>query len=638
MKSKNFCFGRKEKILILVIMASTILIPVIFTIQKMNFWKQKITVETQAKNSFDTTVKVYAQNNNQPFSFLDKNGNPSGYEVELLNEIANIVAFNVEIIFDTKENCLYALKNGTADLIMGYESNSTTAPGEFEICKTAYPDYVKLIKEKKLESIYGLFTLQDFENNYIGYAAKKQNKNLILQIDTLKHLLIDQGKVETLQKKWFIDYNLNLSILDLFKNYPAFYITYIICFIFILLIFFLMERIITYQNYVVTNAESSNKSKSIFLTNMSHDIRTPMNAIMGYTKLTKKDYDKPEKVLTYMNKAETASNHLILLVNNILDMENITSGGILLNEHQENLESLLKQIEDIVLSDVQEKNLTFTVDTSDILHKNVICDKLRLNQILINIISNSITYTPEGGHINVSASEINQISENCCEYQIIIKDDGIGIKQDFLKIIFEPFTQEKRKLFPTSHGSGLGLTLTKQIVSLMKGKIDIKSEEGKGTETTVTFQFNLSGKQKTENQTEIPNKINLNGLKVLLVDDNDFNRDITKLILVDEGIIVDEADNGEVAVNKIKNSKKGQYDLVLMDIQMPVMDGYKATQLIRDLDNYDQANIPIIAMTANAFDEDRQAAFEAGMNEHLSKPLEISKLLETLNRFWRNGF
>ena len=381
-------------------------------------------------------------------------------------------------------------------------------------------------------------------------------------------------------------------------------------------------------------AEEANFAKSRFLFNMSHDIRTPMNAIIGYAQLAEKEIKNPEKAKEYLEKLNNASNHLLDLINAVLDMSRIESGKITLTEVSASLSKIINDLYNLVINDSNAHSETLTINTEEIVNDFVYCDVLRLNQILLNIISNSIKYTKAGGTISIIVKEVNQLSNDDSIYEFTIKDNGIGMSQEYLEQIFEPFSRERNSTISGIQGTGLGMAITKNLIEMMNGSIDIKSEEGKGTETTVLIPLRIDHKAKEKNlEKNKLEKPDINNMKILLVDDNDYNREIAKILLTDEGVIVTEATNGEQAFEFIKNSKPGDFDIILMDIQMPILNGYEATKKIRLLPNSKLSKIPIIAMTANAFDEDKQAAFEAGMNDHIPKPIDIEKLLQSISKF-----
>ena len=510
---------------------------------------------------------------------------------------------------------------------------------------------------------------------------------------------------------------------------------------------------------------AANRAKREFLFNMSHDIRTPMNAIIGFTSLAATHIDNREQVLDYLKKISTSSQHLLSLINDVLDMSRIESGKVKIEEKAVHLPDLVHDVRSIIQPNVAAKRLSLFIDTMDIEDEDIITDPLRLNQILLNILSNAIKFTPTGGMISIRIAQKNGAPKGCVCYEFRIKDNGIGMSEEFQKHIFEEFSREESSTVSGIQGTGLGMSITKNIVDLMGGTIALTSEPGKGTEFIVTLCFTRSG-QKAEpkqlpqleglralvadddtntclnvstmlskigmrpewtisgkeavirtkyaveqgdefsvyiidwlipdmNGIEIvrqirkvignrcpiiiltaydwadiedearaagvtafcekplflselrrvlaepfraepasepaqPTAADLKGKKLLLVEDNEMNREIALEILKEAGFVVDTAEDGAVAVQKIKQAAPGQYDLILMDIQMPNLDGYEATRQIRALPDAEKASIPIFAMTANAFEEDRQNALEAGMNGHIAKPLDVPHLLRVL--------
>ena len=382
-------------------------------------------------------------------------------------------------------------------------------------------------------------------------------------------------------------------------------------------------------------AEYANRSKTAFLNNMSHDIRTPMNAIIGFTSLSEIHIDDRALVKDYLGKIMVSSRHLLSLINDVLDMSRIESGKVSIETKPVCLSETLEEIRSIIQPETEAKEQHFSIDVRNLSDDYVMADKLRLNQVLINILSNAIKFTGIGGKISLCMTQKSVESEGYADYELRIKDNGIGMSRKFQEHIFEAFTREESEVVGQIQGTGLGMAITKSIVDMMGGTITVDSEEGKGTEFIINLRFVVCtetdiSKVTSEDTGNEKNAVGFYGKKVLLVEDNELNREIAECILTENGFAVDTAQDGEEAVTKMRNANAGQYDLILMDIQMPKLNGYEATRQIRAFQEKDKADIPVIAMTANAFEEDRQAAFDAGMNGHIAKPVEIESLVKTL--------
>ena len=517
----------------------------------------------------------------------------------------------------------------------------------------------------------------------------------------------------------------------------------------------------------LSQANRASKAKSIFLSNMSHDIRTPMNAIMGFTTLAITHIDQRDQVEEYLKKILTSGNHLVSLINDVLDMSRIESGKMHLEESLCSLPDILHGLRSIVQADIQAKQLDLYIDAVDVLNEDIYCDRLRLNQILLNLLGNSIKYTSAGGIVSLRIREKPGAPEGCAHYEFYIKDTGIGMSQEFVAHIFEPFERERNSTISGIQGTGLGMAITKNIVDMMNGAIEVHSEQGVGTEFVVSLTFRLhDGPKKIQvipelkgcralvvdddfntcdsvsymlqqiglraewtlsgreavlrtrqavmrgdsysvyiidwlmpdmNGVEVARRIRKetgddvpiivltaydwsdiedeareagvtafcskplflselrsclcsvvgspdeqqkvvrpvaerrNG-RILLAEDNELNQEIAVAILGEAGFTTDVAGNGQRAVEMLQNSEPGYYQLILMDVQMPVLDGYGATKAIRALEDRELASIPILAMTANAFEEDRRRAIQCGMNGHIAKPINLEKMFETLNQ------
>ena len=378
-------------------------------------------------------------------------------------------------------------------------------------------------------------------------------------------------------------------------------------------------------------AQAANSAKKEFLNSISHEIRTPLNAVIGLTSLASTHLGDSDRVKDCLLKIDQSSDRLLSIINDILDMSRIESGKFDLHETQVHLFEVIHEVERDIRNDLQAKDLKFELDCVDINDDEVVCDKQRLSQVLLKVLSNAIKFTKEGGSISMSVKETPLTKSSYAAYEFRIKDNGIGMSEEFLKTVYEPFTRESTSS-RENRGMGLGLAITKNSVEMMGGQIEIASRLHVGTEVTMTFEFKLVQSKKNEDQS-VAVVNGFAGKKILLVEDNILNREITMEILQDNGFIVTAVEDGDIAVKMLSKATSRPFDVVLMDVRMPVMDGYEATKRIRALQNKDVAEIPIIAMTANAFDEDRKASFEVGMNEHIAKPVSIEKLKDVLAMF-----
>ena len=380
----------------------------------------------------------------------------------------------------------------------------------------------------------------------------------------------------------------------------------------------------------VQRETKANLAKREFLFNMSHDIRTPMNAIIGFTALAQTHIDDRGQVEDYLKKISVSSQHLLSLINDVLDMSRIESGKVTLEAKPVHLPELVHELRDIVQAVVSEKDLSLTLDTVGVENEDVIADPLRLEQILINVLANAVKFTPDGGQIGLWIVQKDTAPAGYADFEFHIKDNGIGMSEEFQKHIFEQFARERTSTVSKIQGTGLGMAITKSLVDMMGGRITVKSEQGKGSEFTISLRFPI-GEAKTEQTPPAAKASAFTGKKLLVVEDNELNLEIASTLLKEAGFEVDTAENGKVAVEKVEAASADRYDLILMDIQMPEMDGYEATRRIRALPDTKKAALPIVAMTANAFEDDRKNALRAGMNGHIAKPLDIPKLFQVLS-------
>jgi len=380
-------------------------------------------------------------------------------------------------------------------------------------------------------------------------------------------------------------------------------------------------------------AQNANMARNSFLFNMSHDIRTPLNAIIGFTKLAKNHKTEPDKIEYYMDKIKMSSEQLLAIVNATLEITRMESGRAKLIESVCLLGDLLAEVEKWVRPQVNLKSIEFAVNKSEIRHFAVIADYMRIEEILNQLLDNAVKYTNPGGKVTLSVIETDISLNNYSRYQFIVEDNGKGISEEFKENLFDPFTRENNTTKSGILGAGLGLAVVKNLVDMMEGSIEVESKEGCGSKFTVNLILKISEEHMAEKQlgpVYILEEDDLKGRRILLVEDNEINSEIAQELLESEGYVVETAKDGSVALEKIKKSDPGYYTLVLMDIQMPVMDGYAATRAIRKLENQKLAQIPIIALSANAFIEDYKKSYESGMNGHFPKPINIEGLQEMI--------
>ena len=378
----------------------------------------------------------------------------------------------------------------------------------------------------------------------------------------------------------------------------------------------------------LAQAEEANKGKSYFLFNMSHDIRTPLNAIIGYSELAKNHLDEKEVLDDYIYKIQTCGRQLLGLIGDVLDMAKIESGNLEISEKPCLCQDLMSDIMISVNESAKKKGLEFEA-SGNACHSTILCDKVKVQKILLNILSNAVKYTPQGGKISLSVQEKIREDEGLSDFTFVVKDNGIGISKEFLPYIFNSFSRERNATISGVSGTGLGMTITKRLVDAMGGKIEVESQQNMGTTVTVSITFSRLVGLEEKREEIIPDAF-LKDIRVLLVEDNEINGEIASEMLRELKVNVDLVTNGKECIDALLEKDAGYYDLVLMDIQMPVMDGYEATRIIRRFSDKDKRLIPVIAMTANAFEEDKQKAFQSGMNGHLAKPVEMRHLIQAL--------
>lgn len=695
-------------------------------------------VEIEPKNTFKKTLHVVTDNNYAPYSYVDDNGSYQGYDVELMNEIANRLQMNLDLALMERSDANRIFLSGGADIIMNMESDSiinnpaiiATLPtterqyvvyGNREISSVAelygrrvasihkmpglglddeisyihsYQRMFDGLKSGEYEfaicpiqvgggfleklGIKNVFPSYAVQHVYGTFALHPEDTMLRVKVNAVLIQMQQEGRLDALTKKWIANRYENITLEEMVTSRPWLIALILSSALFVILLIGYTYMQVRYahsqeeytlqlQENLATikqqsdqlksqqveliaekeRAEEANKAKSTFLSNMSHDIRTPMNAIVGYLNLAKtlnSDCENcnscnrkncpnkiPDRMYDFLKKIDASSQHLLALINDVLEMSRIESGKMELELDGMNIVTALEEVHDMFATQMAGKNISFIVDTNAVSNRFVVCDKNRLNRVLLNLLSNAYKFTPEGGNISVTLKQIGG-TDTVGSYELHVKDSGIGMTPEFAAKVFEAFERERTSTVSKIQGTGLGMAITKSIVDLMGGTIKVITAPGEGTEFVINVDFNIAEdmhEELAENK-EAAQIINFEGKKLLLTDDIEVNREIAKMLLESEGFIVDTATDGKDAVEKVAASKPGDYDCVLMDIQMPIMNGYDAARAIRALPDPKLSKIPIIAMTANAFSEDVKNALEAGMNAHIAKPIDVPNMLSTL--------
>ena len=541
----------------------------------------------------------------------------------------------IETTYDLQ--CEYVEYGTNTEILKAVENGDV----DYGICHGAVA--TKIIEKNGFHLVTGL----SIAKSYPALAVKDDREELRDNLNNALQEMSLDGTIGRLQNKWITDFTRNTSFIYVVQHNAIFYITFaagVLMLLFIVIAFRMaynyqekyIRTLLDYQEKLKHSNEETqraNRAKSEFLSHMSHDIRTPINGIMGMAEIMKENLDDPEVLRNCLEKTDKASKHLLSLINDVLDMSKIGSEGIRLEEVPLDLNEEIDKIHAIVDVQARDKNLNFQIHTDNIQHPDLLGSPAHLRRILLNLISNALRYNRPGGSINVGISELNSDGEYAL-FEIKVEDTGIGMSQEFLEnSLFKPFTQEDDSVRTEYHGTGLGMSIVKELVNSMKGTIQAESQVGKGT----TFIINLSLKidQDAVHHKEIHRESvhDIKGMKILVAEDNELNMEIILYMLESAGTSVTPVQNGQDAVESFTASAPGSYDVILMDIMMPVMDGLEATKLIRGLPREDAGTVPIIAMTANAFEEDRKKTLEAGMNDHLTKPISSETLTEVLAHY-----
>ena len=695
-------------------------------------------VEIQPLNNFKKTLHVVTDRDYSPYSYVDENGNYQGYDVEMMNEIANRLQMNLDLSLMDWNDANKIFLSGGADIIMNMESdliiNNPTIIATLPTTEKQYVvygrknissvaelygrrvaslhnmpglglddeiSYVHSYKKifdglKSGEYEFAICPIQvggaflenlDIDDVFPSYAVQHvygtlamhpEDTMLRVKINAVLIQMQQEGRLDALNKKWIVNRYENITLEEMVTSRPWLIALIISSFLFMILLigYTVMQVRYVRSQEVYTNqlqehyetiklqgeelkqrqaeliaekerAEEANKAKSTFLSNMSHDIRTPMNAIVGYLNLAKDlhkvcescplyqnepcKHNIPDRMFDFLKKIDASSQHLLALINDVLEMSRIESGKMELELAPVDIVETMEEVHDMFATQMKGKKISFSVD-ADVKEKFVVCDKNRLNRVLLNLLSNAYKFTPEGGKISVKLNQVGSSHDDLADFELRVKDSGIGMTPEFAAKVFEAFERERTSTVSKIQGTGLGMAITKSIVDLMNGTIKVITAPGEGTEFVINVSFKIADEMREQIAIENKNAakvVDFTNKKLLLVDDIEVNREIAKMLLESEGFIVDTATDGKDAVEKVAASAEN-YDCVLMDIQMPIMNGYEAAKKIRELENPKLANVPIIAMTANAFSEDVKAALDAGMNGHIAKPIDVEKMMETL--------
>ena len=554
----------------------------------------------------------------------------SGKKIALMARSVIISTFDLQceyVEYNTNTEILEAVENGEAD---------------YGICHAAVAE--KLIEKSHLHLKKGVAIMKSFP----ALAVKDSDPELQKKLNTVLQNMAEEGELYKLKTKWLDDFTKDRSLGYVLKSNQAFYIVALMSLLFVIVIAAAVQvnarnqeehirELLDYQKKLqISNkrTERANRAKTEFLTHMSHDIRTPMNGIMGMSGIIRKNISDVKKVEQCLDNIDAASSHLLSLINDVLDMSKLESGEIELEHVTFSLDKELEHIHMIVDNKTQEQQIDLTIQDQNVQHRYLIGSPGHLRRILLNLLSNALKYTPSKGKIMVDVTEISDDTKKAV-LELRVQDSGIGMSREFIEnSLYKPFTQENDTARTKYKGTGLGMAIVHKLVEIMDGTIEVESKPGKGTTFIITLPFEIGEAPEILVQEEKKEK-DIRGMKILLVEDNLLNREIAEYVLEEAGAEIVSAEDGRQAVEQFAASSEGGFDAILMDIMMPVLDGLEATREIRSMQRADASTVPIIAMTANAFAEDKKKSAGAGMNEHLTKPLDSEKLIETLSRYYQ---
>ncbi len=659
-------------------------------------------VEITPQNTFSKTIIAVADKDYWPFTFEEKNGKPSGHDIELLNIIANRIGVNVTLKLLDWEEALTAAKDGEADIVLTCEYGDKESQESSLIMTTAteYGDFVAFGK-KRIDSVDELYSKkigllkndnvfmalhrQGLDGHCIYYASNDEaiigvikgdcdyavmryviglgiiknmgkiasgikattkigESNMCIGVASNQQELADQinstivalkqdGTLKKLNRKWLTSYVRPFTVAEIIAE--NIWIVPVLMFAAAVIVYLLLTQNTLKRNHqqqlekALVLAQAANRAKTRFLNNMSHDIRTPMNAIIGFERMAIKNIDDREKALECLDKAKKSSELLLTIINDILDMSRIESGKTVIQESEADLMHVFDEIKPMMLELAAKKEIALSFDFGNLQDRFVHMDLTHVTRILVNLVSNAIKYTGTGGYAKVNLYQTGK-ENGRGNYVFTVEDNGIGMSEEFQKELFTEFSRERTSTVSNIQGTGIGLALVKSLTTILGGHISCSSQKGKGTTFKLELPFTLSQNQNggAEAKNETLDASRLSGKRVLLVEDNELNREISQELLNEFGMEVETAEDGSIAVQMAKENGIKRYDFILMDIQMPVMNGHKATRALRALPDGD--SVPIIALSANAFDEDKQKSRQAGMNAHVSKPIKAEILVKTL--------
>lgn len=533
-----------------------------------------------------------------------------------LNRVASITNKVEFTLYDNPEAAVKAVIDGRADATYLY---SYTAQ-----------QYIEEDRTGTLMLSFGLG-----RSVPLRMVAREENGHELISILTQCIRTISQSDQYSIATKYLTPSVPNITFVDFFMQHQVSILAVLAAIVFAILLYQHRQSVIINQHDRAARkaAEAANEAKTTFLFNMSHDIRTPMNAIIGFTELLRRHDNNQELRNNYYDKISKSSNVLLSIINNVLEMARIESGHIQLDEAPMKTGSIGESLYPVMEQMMTTKGIEFKASI-DVQHPYIYGDKTKLREILLNLLSNAYKYTNPGGKAELKIYEVDCEKEGYARYVTKVSDTGIGMKQEFLEHIFDQFTREHNTTENKIEGTGLGMSIVKRYVELMGGTIQVESEVGVGSTFTFTVDHRIAEPETPKvDVVEVESQKQFSGHRILLTEDNELNAEIATEILSEAGFVVDHAENGQIAVEMLQKSAPGYYDVVLMDVQMPVMNGYEATRQIRKLEDPAKARIPVIAMTANAFEEDKQTAREAGMDAHLAKPIDVQALFTTLADF-----